>query len=119
MVSVVSLFEQHPGAAYRNWFYPPDLGTTEHPANARAAIQARIEAVWTRLDAQLAAHGPHLLGETFSAADLQLIMYLRWSRNMPRPALEWPALTRHAALLRERTSWQRLCDIEGLTEWRS
>ena len=107
------------GAAYRNWFYPADLGMTEHPANVRAAIQARIEAVWTRLDAQLAAHGPYLLGGTFSAADLQLIMYLRWSRNMPRSALEWPTLKRHAKLLRERTSWLRLCDIEGLTEWRS
>ena len=107
------------GASYRNWFYPPDLGAAEHPANVRAALQARIEAVWTRLDAQLTALGPYLLGETFSAADLQLLMYLRWSRNMPRPALEWPALKRFATLIRERASWQRLCDIEGLTEWRS
>jgi glutathione S-transferase len=107
------------GASYRNWFYPSDLGASEHPAPVRAALQARIEAAWTLLEAQLSARGPYLLGADFSAADLQLIMYMRWSRNMPRPALEWPALRRFATLLRARASWQRLCDIEQLGEWRS
>ena len=107
------------GASYRYWFYPPDLGAAEHPATVRAALQARIEAVWARLDAQLAARGPYLLGEELSMPDLQLLMYLRWSRNMPRPALEWPALKRFATLMRARASWQRLCDLEKLTEWRA
>ena len=107
------------GATYRYWFYPPDLGAAEHPPAVRAALQGRIEAVWTRLDAQLAARGPYLLGEEFSAADLQLIMYMRWSREMPRTALEWPALRRFAALLRARRSWQRLCEIENLSDWRA
>jgi glutathione S-transferase len=107
------------GVTYRFWFYPPELGAAEHPAPVRAALQARIEAVWTRLDAQLAASGPYLLGADFSAADLLLIMYLRWSRNMPRPALEWPALKGYATLLRARASWQRLYEIEQLSEWRS
>ena len=107
------------GATYRNWFYPQGLGFAEHPPGVRAALQSRIEAVWARLDTRLAAHGPYLLGAEISAADLQLIMYMRWSRNMPKPALEWPALALFAALMRARASWQRLCDIEGLTEWRS
>jgi glutathione S-transferase len=107
------------GASYRNWFYPPDLGATEHPPAVRAALQGRIEGLWTRVDAQLAKRGPYLLGEEFSAADLLLIMYMRWSRKMPRTALEWPALKRFATLLRQRRSWQRLCDIEELSEWRS
>jgi glutathione S-transferase len=107
------------GATYRNWFYPADLGAAEHPPGLRAALQQRIEAVWIRLDAQLAAEGPYLLGEDFSAADLLLIMYLRWSRNMPRSGLEWPALRDFAVRVRARASWQRLCDIEGLGEWRS
>jgi len=108
----------HLGATYRNWFYPQDLGSAEHPPAVRAALQQRIEAVWTRLDAQLAGQGPYLLGEAFSAADLLLIMYLRWSRNMPRSGLEWPALRGFATRVRSRASWQRLCDIEGLSEWR-
>ena len=107
------------GATYRNWFYPQGLGFAEHPPGVRAALQSRIEAVWARLDTRLAAHGPYLLGAEISAADLQLIMYMRWSRKMPRTALEWPALKRFATLLRGRTSWQRLCDIENLSEWRS
>ena len=107
------------GASYRNWFYPPQLGAEQHTPAVRAALQAHIEAVWVRLDAQLAAHGPYLLGEVFSAADLLLIMYLRWSRNMPRTALEWPTLERFSALLRARASWQRLCEIENLKEWRT
>jgi glutathione S-transferase len=107
------------GASYRYWFYPPDLGPAEHPSPVRAALQARIEDGWPLLEAHLSAGGPYLLGEEFSAADLQLIMYLRWSRNMPRTALEWPALRRFATLLRARASWQRLCDIEQLSEWRS
>jgi glutathione S-transferase len=44
---------------------------------------------------------------------------MRWSRNMPRPVTAWPALRQYADLLRTRPSWQRLCDIEGLTEWRA
>lgn len=106
------------GANFRNWFYPGDLGTAEHPPDVRAALQARIEAAWTRLDNHLALGGPYLLGNQLSAADLQLIMHMRWSRNMPRSALDWSALKRFARLVRGRESWQRLCDAEGLEEWR-
>jgi glutathione S-transferase len=107
------------GASYRDWFYPPDLGAAEHPVPVRSALQGRIEAVWALLDVQLLASGPYLLGGAFSAADLLLIMYMRWSRNMPRTALEWPSLRRFATLLRSRASWQRLCEIEQLSEWRA
>jgi glutathione S-transferase len=106
------------GGTYRNWFYPPDLGAPEHPAYVREALRGHIEAHFGRLDGVLAAGGPYLLGDSFSGADLMLLMYMRWSRNMPKPATAWPALARHAQLLRARSSWQRLCDAEGLTEWR-
>ncbi len=106
------------GANFRHWFYPPDLGAAEHPLAVRAALQARIEGVWTLIDNHLATRGPYLLGDQVSAADLQLIMYMRWSRNMPRSALDWPALKQFATLLRGRESWQRLCDVENLEEWR-
>ena len=107
------------GASYRGWFYPQDLGSAEHPPELRAALRARIEAVWERIDVHLRVGGPYLLGADMSAADLQLLMYMRWSRNMPRPALEWPALAKYATHMRTRASWQRLCELEGLTEWRS
>jgi glutathione S-transferase len=104
-------------ATYRFWFYPPDLGAAEHPPLVRAALQARIEAVWMRLDAQLSARGPYMLGAEFSGADLLLTMLMRWSRKMPRTALDWPALKRLADLVRARASWRRLYELEGLTEW--
>jgi len=104
-------------ATYRLWFYPQDLDHAEHPPALRAALQARIEASWARFDAQLADRGPYLLGERFSGADLYATMLMRWSRNMPRTALAWPALARLAGLVKARPSWQRLCEVEGLRGW--
>ncbi len=107
------------GGPFRFWFYPQDLGATEHPPAVREALRQRIEEAWSVVDAHLAAHGPYVLGGQCSGADLLALMYMRWSRNMPRPALEWPALRRFAGLMRARPSWARLCELEGLTEWRS
>jgi len=104
-------------STYRFWFYPPELGTSEHPPHVRAALAAKIEGVWDYLDSELATRGPYLLGEHFSAADLLLAMLMRWSRNMPRPASQWPALARLADLIRGRESWQRVYAIEGLSGW--
>jgi glutathione S-transferase len=36
---------------------------------------------------------------------------------MPKPVTAWPALKKFADLLRQRPSWKRLCELEGLTEW--
>ena len=104
--------------AFRLWFYPTDLSDDEslHPAIKEGA-RRRIEAAWQRIDDHLSAHGPYLLGDAFSAADLLLLMVMRWSRNMPRPATDWPALRAFAARMKARPSWKRLCEIEGLTEW--
>jgi glutathione S-transferase len=107
------------GPVYRQWFYPQDLGSAEHPPHVREALRDKIESAWALVDAHLNAHGPHMLGANFSGADLLATMYMRWSRNMPRSALEWPALKRLADLVRARPSWARLYEAEGLTEWRS
>jgi glutathione S-transferase len=101
-------------SAFRLWFYPQDLDDT--PA-VRAAVQGKIEAAWDHIEAHLVAHGPYLLGERFSGADLLLTMLMRWSRNMPRPATTWPALARLADRVRARPSWRRLYEVEGLREW--
>ena len=104
-------------STYRLWFYPAELGSDEHDPAIRAALHKKIEGVWDRLDAHLKAEGPYLLGAQCSGADLMLAMLMRWSRNMPRPASEWPALKRLADLIRERPSWQRLYEIEALDGW--
>ena len=103
-------------ATYRFWFYPQDLGAPEHPPAVRNALQRRIEGVGDRLEAHLSTAGPYLLGREFSAADLLLTMLMRWSRNMPRPATQWPALKTLAEAVRARPSWKRVYEVEGLTE---
>ncbi|HEY2396367.1 MAG TPA: glutathione S-transferase [Rudaea sp.] len=106
----------HP--AFRLWFYPGDIDDSEAiQAAVKDSCRRRIESAWARLDDQLATSGPCLLGETFSAADLLLLMFMRWSRNMPRPATQWPALNEFALRMKRRPSWKRLCEAEGLTEW--
>jgi glutathione S-transferase len=107
------------GSAYRSWFYPPDLGSPEHPPFVREALRTKIEESWSVVDAHLAARGPYMLGAEFSGVDLLALMYMRWSRNMPKPVTEWPALRRLAGLLRARPSWKRMYEIEGLTDWAS
>ncbi len=83
----------------------------------RDALRQKIEDAWSLVDAHLAAHGPYMLGADFSAVDLLTLMYMRWSRNMPRPVTAWPSLKKYAELMRARPSWKRLYEIEGLTEW--
>jgi len=102
---------------FRLWFYPPDLGFSEYPPALKQQLQQNIAGIWQQLDEHLAHNGPYMLGEEFSAADLLLVMYMRWSRNMPQTALAWPALRRLADLVRARPSWQQLYQQEGLTEW--
>ncbi|MEO7071929.1 MAG: glutathione S-transferase family protein [Rhodanobacter sp.] len=101
---------------FRQWFYPGD-----HLPEAADVIQrasrVAIEKAWTHIDAQLAAHGPYMLGEHFSVVDLYALMLMRWSRNMPRPATDWPHLVALATRLKDRPSWKKVCDAEGLVEW--
>ena len=104
-------------STYRLWFYPDEWAHDESPSDIRAAVQSKIESVWDRLEAHLSANGPYLLGSRFSGVDLMLTMLMRWSRNMPRPATDWPALKRLADVVRARPSWKKLCELEGLTGW--
>lgn len=101
--------------AFRLWFYPREGGGDE--AAVKDAARARIEAAWARLDAHLAARGPHALGERCSVVDLYATMLMRWSRNMPKPATAWPHLAALAARIKARPAWQRLCKIEELADW--
>lgn len=103
--------------AFRQWFYPQDFAPREHEQESKEFARRRIEAAWGRLDAHLAKAGPHVAGDAFSMADIYATMLMRWSRNMPRPATTWPALADVAARVKSRPSWQRLYEIEGLTEW--
>lgn len=103
--------------AYRQWFYPQDFAPAEHEKESKEFARRRIEGVWDRLDAHLAAHGPYILGADFSVADVYATMLMRWSRNMPKPATAWPALAALAQRVKARPSWKQLCEIEDLSGW--
>jgi len=102
---------------FRLWWYPHEPAGEEQADAVRARTAPRIEAAWSRLDAHLAANGPFLLGEAVSAADFYLTMLMRWSRNMPKPATEWPHLAALAERMKARPSFRELYQREGLTEW--
>lgn len=103
--------------AYRLWFYPQDLGDGIDHAAVKAGVRAKIETIWARVDARLADGRPYMLGDAVSALDFYTLMLMRWSRNMPKPATSWPHLAAFAARMKERPSWRRLYELEGLTEW--
>lgn len=103
--------------AFRAWWYPHEPAGEAQSEAVRAAVTPRIEALWARVDAHLAQCGPWLLGERLSAADFLLTMLMRWSRNMPRPATDWPHLRALAERMKARPSFRRLYQAEGLTEW--
>jgi glutathione S-transferase len=103
--------------AFRQWFYPQDFAPPEHEHASKEFARRRIEAAWDRTDAHLAAHGPCMLGARFSMVDLYATMLMRWSRNMPKTAMEWPALAALATQVKARPSWTQLHAIEGLSEW--
>ena len=102
---------------FRQWWYPGEPAGEANADALRAHCAPRIEAQWQRIDDHLAAHGPWLLGDAMSAADFYLAMLMRWSRNMPRPATDWPHLAALAQRLKARPSFQALYEREGLTEW--
>lgn len=102
---------------FRQWWYPHEPAGEAQTEAVLAHVRPRIEAQWERIDAHLAANGPYLLGDHLSVADFHLVMLMRWSRGMPKPATEWPNLAALAARLKARPSFARLYEREGLTEW--
>ena len=102
---------------FRQWWDPGEPAGEANADALRAHCAPRIEAEWARIDAHLAAHGPCLLGERVSVADFYLTMLMRWSRNMPKPATEWPHLAALAQRMKARPSFATLYEREGLTEW--
>ncbi|MGH8430317.1 MAG: glutathione binding-like protein, partial [Solimonas sp.] len=59
---------------YSPWLFHPEYGTQAQEV-ARAKIADRLKFV----DGHLAAHGPFLLGDRFTAADAYLFTIVGWS----------------------------------------
>lgn len=105
-----------PQAEYRAWFYP--WQHVADPAAAEGVKQASEERLGRMFDvvARQLGDGPWLLGDRFSAADLFLLMLVRWGRGMPRPPRDVPQLAAHAARVFARPAVQAAFAAEGLAE---
>jgi glutathione S-transferase len=105
--------------AMRDWFYADSDGDPAGADAVRALARRRIEQACDQLDARLADGRGYLVGGTLSTADLLAVMLMRWTRNMPRPAMGWPHLARYIRGLRALPSFIELNAREKLTEWRN
>jgi glutathione S-transferase len=105
--------------AMRDWFYADSDGDPAGAEAVRALARRRIEQACDQLDARLADGRVYLVGGTLSTADLLAVMLMRWTRNMPRPAMGWPHLARYIRGLRALPSFIELNAREKLTEWRN
>lgn len=103
--------------AFRTWFYADEAAGAAAAEAAKEHARVRLEAQFARVDSQLAASGPYLLGSQLRAVDLLLTMLFRWSRNMPRPATQWPAIAAYVGRMRSLPSFRTLNAREGLTDW--
>jgi glutathione S-transferase len=103
--------------AYHNWFYPDQPAGQAAVESVKASARRRIEACLERIDRKLAETNAYLMGDRVSAADFVTTMLMRWSRNMPKPATEWPAIAGYVKRMKARPSFKTLYEREGLTEW--
>jgi glutathione S-transferase len=93
-------------------YYSPDGAQA-----VRNLARSRIEGAWASLDARLADGRACLVGDALSTADLLAVMLMRWSRNMPRKATEWPMLAADITRMRALPSFIEVNAREGLTDW--
>lgn len=103
--------------AFRDWFYPEEPAGAGNVEAAQAAARQKIEAALARMDANLADGRTYMLGERMTALDFLATMLTRWSRNMPRPATDWPHLKRYVDRMRAMPSLIEVHRREGLTDW--
>lgn len=102
-------------AEFRAWFYPHEyIDDPAHEASAKAAAGKRMMANFEVIAGQLEGRD-WLLPSGFSAADLYLLMMVRWGRALPHPARDIPVLGAHAQRVLNRPAVQAALAEEGLT----
>jgi len=97
-------------------YYYPDRYTTDSDGGAavKEAAENRLIEFYSLIDDHLAAAGPYLLGETFSAADYYLLMVSRWGRPLKTPPRDMQHLGKTLELITERAAVQRAFASEGI-----
>ncbi|HZS82902.1 MAG TPA: glutathione S-transferase [Stellaceae bacterium] len=97
------------------YFYPERLtDDAAAAAQVKAHAEARIGQMFDRIETALAAGGSYLLGDSFSVADLYLLMLARWTRGFVNPARNRAAVRRLLDRLVERPAVRRVFAKEGI-----
>ena len=100
-----------------HYFYPErmvDDGNAEGAAQVKRRAEARVGALLQQLDAHLAAGGPWMAGERYSALDPYAFMLCRWTRNFGHPARDYPHLGPYLQRMLARPAVQRMLATEQL-----
>jgi glutathione S-transferase len=103
--------------AFRAWFYPEEPAGPENVDAARRHARGKLEPAFARLDRHFGDGRAYVLGQRLSAADFMFTMLCRWSRDMPRPATDWPHLRPYIDRMRAMPSLREVHAREGLTDW--
>lgn len=103
--------------AYRSWFYPDEPAGEGNAGTVAQRARLQLEAAWQQVAEHLQRGGPCMLGEQVSAVDFVVTMLMRWSRNMPRPTDDWPALQILARRMKGRASFAEVYRREGMVDW--
>jgi glutathione S-transferase len=99
---------------YRAWFYAHEfVDNPDYVDSVKAATASRVTTSFSHIAEHLAAN-KWLLGETFSAADLYLFMFIRWGRVLPTPPKSNDVLRRYAEVVASRPAVQKAFEVEGL-----
>jgi len=82
-------------------------------AGVKQQAMAEVAACWTRIDMHLAEHGPYLLGDRFSAADIFCWMLSTWQDCCPNLYVRYPHVKKLADLVAGRPAIQRVQQANG------
>ncbi len=96
-------------------YYYPERHTADAGGNEPVAASAmeEIATLWGRIDRHLAANGPYLLGDRFSAADIFAYMLSTWQQCCPGTYERFPHVKRLADLVAARPAMQRVIGLSG------
>ncbi|ELG9095698.1 glutathione S-transferase family protein [Salmonella enterica] len=101
----------------RDWFYADKDGSPEDADAIRTLARSRIEEACEYLDKRLANQQTYLVGDRLTTVDLLATMLMRWTRNMPTPAMQWPHLASYIYRMRELPSFLQTHNQEKLEGW--
>ncbi|HEY4145979.1 glutathione S-transferase family protein [Pinirhizobacter sp.] len=103
--------------AMRDWFYAGIDGDPSGADAMRAVSRSRIEAAVARLDDHLADGRDFFLSGRLTSLDFLVTMLMRWTRNMARPATNWPNMAGYVKRRRSMSSFIEACRREGISDW--